>query len=63
MAADSRVNILNCNIKNLTYLKIKNILGTGFKKGPITGEILANLVTGSPQKYDVGHFSLKRFEA
>ncbi len=37
------------------------ILGMGFKMGPVTGEILADMVIGKKSKYDVTHFKASRF--
>ena len=36
--------------------------GMGFKMGPVTGEILANMVTGKKSKYDTQPFKASRFD-
>ena len=36
-------------------------IGTGFKLGPVTGEMLADMVTGRKTKYDVTPFLANRF--
>lgn len=36
--------------------------GMGFKMGPVTGEILANMVTGRKSKYDTQPFKASRFD-
>ena len=36
--------------------------GTGFKLGPVTGELLADMVTGNRTKYDISHFRASRFK-
>lgn len=51
-----------------SHPKFENIVvgcgfsGTGFKKAPVTGEILANMVTGRPQKFDLTPFRANRFD-
>ena len=35
--------------------------GHGFKFAPVIGEIVADLVTKSAQRHEIGRFSLKRF--
>ena len=37
--------------------------GAGFKLGPVTGEILANMAMNHKQKFDISHFSASRFDA
>ena len=36
-------------------------IGTGFKLGPVTGEMLADMVTGRKTKYDTTPFLANRF--
>jgi len=36
--------------------------GHGFMVAPVTGEIIASLITKSPAPFDLSHLSLKRFE-
>jgi len=35
--------------------------GMGFKMGPVTGEILANMAIGKKSKHDINHFKASRF--
>ena len=37
------------------------LAGHGFKLSPVVGKILADLATGKVPKYNLTHFSIKRF--
>ena len=40
-----------------------HILGTGFKLGPVTGEMLADIAVGNETKYERKPFSASRFQS
>ena len=46
-----------CQTLRISLLSI----GTGFKLGPVTGEMLADMVTGRKTKYDTTPFLANRF--
>ena len=46
-----------CQTIPISFLSI----GTGFKLGPVTGEMLADMVTGRKTKYDTTPFLANRF--
>ncbi len=50
------------NTHNLYSPVILTCTGSGFKLGPVTGEILADMVTGRNTKYDPAPFAASRFQ-
>ena len=48
---------------NLCFMYICFSSGTGFKLGPVTGEMLADMAEGRGLKYDVTPFRANRFGA
>ena len=58
------INILGifwCSVTSHTMWISLLFIGTGFKLGPVTGEMLADMVTGRKTKYDVTPFLANRF--
>ena len=62
-----QINISICHYSRLVWVFCQTIrisllsIGTGFKLGPVTGEMLADMVTGRKTKYDVTPFLANRF--
>ena len=55
------LGIFGCSVTSQTMRISLLFIGTGFKLGPVTGEMLADMVTGRKTKYDVTPFLANRF--
>ena len=55
------VHILDRHPKYSNIIVGCGFSGAGFKLGPVTGEILANMAMNQEQKFDISHFSAARF--
>lgn len=60
-ASPDLVHILDRHPKYPNIVVGCGFSGSGFKMGPVTGEILADMVTGKPSKYNIDHFKASRF--
>ena len=57
------IHIMDRHPKHRNVVVGAGFSGTGFKLGPVTGEVLANLLTGEKQKFDLSPFAANRFTA
>jgi len=55
------VHILDRHPRHSNIIVGCGFSGAGFKLGPVTGEILANMAMNHKQKFDISHFSASRF--
>ena len=55
------LGIFGCSVTSQTMRLSLLFIGTGFKLGPVTGEMLADMVTGRKTKYDATPFLANRF--
>jgi len=55
------VHILDRHPRHSNIIVGCGFSGAGFKLGPVTGEILANMLMNQKQKFDISHFSASRF--
>ena len=55
------LGIFGCSVTSQTMRLCLLFIGTGFKLGPVTGEMLADMVTGRKTKYDATPFLANRF--